>query len=162
AFLRTLIDAQRSLDAPLMLVPQVFIWSKRQDDAKASMVDAMFGPRAWPGKMRTIAQFMMNYRHVTLRAGTPLDLRAFLAQESGSKSDDDAVVRRMTYALLRRLERERRSVVGPTRKPADRMRDEVVRSPKLQKVIADMAGEGAPERRVLTYRALSMLREMEA
>jgi len=61
-----------------------------------------------------------------------------------------------------RLERERRVIVGNVRKPADRLREEVVRSPKLQKVIHDMAGEGEAERRVLTERALAMVREMEA
>ena len=72
------------------------------------------------------------------------------------------LVRRLTYTLLRRLERERRAIVGPARKPADRLRDEVIRSPKLQKVIADMAGEGTAEREVITARAMAMLREMEA
>jgi glycerol-3-phosphate O-acyltransferase len=38
----------------------------------------------------------------------------------------------------------------------------VVRSPRLQKGIRDMAGEGAAERRTLGLRALSMLRELEA
>ncbi|MGH7271932.1 MAG: 1-acyl-sn-glycerol-3-phosphate acyltransferase, partial [Polyangiaceae bacterium] len=72
------------------------------------------------------------------------------------------LVRRLTYTLLRRLERERRSIVGPARKSADRVRDDVIRSPKLQKVIADMAGEGATERAVMTARATSIVREMQA
>jgi glycerol-3-phosphate O-acyltransferase len=63
---------------------------------------------------------------------------------------------------LRRLERERRAVLGPARKTPDRLREEVVRSPKLQKVIHDMAGEGTDERRVITSRALAMLQEMQA
>ncbi|MCA9584539.1 MAG: 1-acyl-sn-glycerol-3-phosphate acyltransferase [Myxococcales bacterium] len=165
AFLRELLEAQRAAERPILLVPQVFVWSRRPDQAERSPVDAVFGPREWPGKIRTVAQFLMNYRHVSLRAGEPVDLGAFLAQEStGSRDpDDDArVVRRLTYVLLRRLERERRSVIGPTKKPADRMRDQVVRSARLQKVIRDLAGEGTAERKVLTVRALSMLRDMEA
>src|SRR5581483_1408125 len=85
----------------------------------------------------------------------------FLARE-GSEASDDVLVRRLTYTLLRRLERERRTMVGPVKKPADRLRADVVRSPKLQKVIADMAGEGEKERAVITERALGMLREMQA
>jgi glycerol-3-phosphate O-acyltransferase len=68
----------------------------------------------------------------------------------------------LTYALLRRVAREQRAIVGPARKPPDRLRDEVIRSPKLQKVIADMAGEGLRERAVITARVNAMLREMEA
>jgi len=68
----------------------------------------------------------------------------------------------MTYTLLRRLERERSAVVGPAKKPADRLREEVIRSPRLQKIITDMAGQGEEDRRVLTERAYAMVREMEA
>jgi glycerol-3-phosphate O-acyltransferase len=121
--------------------------------------------------MRTIAQFLANYRHVRLRAGEPIDVKAFLAAEHAAnggheaaptRDGDGVLVRRITYSLLRRLERERKAVLGPAKKPADRLREEVVRSPKLQKIIHDMAGEGAAERRVITWRALAMVREMEA
>jgi glycerol-3-phosphate O-acyltransferase len=166
AFLRGVIEAQRARSSPILLVPQVFVWTRTPDQAKHGFVDALFGPREWPGNIRTVTQFLMNWRHVTLRAGEPLDVRAFLEQETqradGPPPPDDVLVRRLTYALLRRLERERRGVLGPTKKPADRMREQVLRSPRLQKVVRDMAGEGSAERRVLGFRALSMLRELEA
>ncbi|WP_394837437.1 1-acyl-sn-glycerol-3-phosphate acyltransferase [Pendulispora rubella] len=167
AYMRTLFEMQRETERPILLVPQVFVWSKQPDAAQHNMVDAILGPREWPGKVRTLAQFLSNYKNVTLRAGEPIDVKAFLANEAAAQNghgpvSDDVLVRRMTYTLLRRLERERRSVIGPTKKPPDRMREEVVRSPKLKKVIYDMAGPGEAERQVLTLRAMSMLREMEA
>lgn len=164
AFLKGVIDAQRARSAPILLVPQVFVWTRSPDHAEQDVVDALFGPREWPGNLRTAAQFLMNFRHVTLRAGEPLDVKAFLeqAEAEGAPRDDDALVRRLTYALLRRLERERRGVLGPTRKPADRLREQVIRSPRLARVLRDMAGGGKNEQRVLGYRALAMLREMEA
>lgn len=166
AFIRALFDVQRASDKPILLVPQVFVWSKRPDDKEPKIVDGILGTREWPGAVRTVGQFMANYRQVTLRSGEPVDVRAFLAAEShdadGVPVRDDVLVRRITYTLLRRLERERRSVLGPAQKPADRLREEVVRSPKLQKLIKDMAGEGTAERKVITSRALAMVREMEA
>jgi glycerol-3-phosphate O-acyltransferase len=164
-YLRAVLEAQRASDKPILLVPQVFVWTRSPDERKHNVVDSLFGPREWPGKIRTVTQFLMNWRHVTLRAGEPVDLQEFLAHQASENGDapsgDDVLVRRLTYTLLRRLERERQSVVGPTKKPADRLRDQVVRSPRLQKVIRDMAGEGETERRVLQWRALSMLRELE-
>jgi glycerol-3-phosphate O-acyltransferase len=159
AFLRELLVAQRSRNIPILLVPQVFVWTRSQDAQKQNLVDSLFGPREWPGKIRTVTQFLMNWRHVTLRAGEPLDLQEFL--RDSPEADEGILVRRLTYALLRRLERERRAVIGPTKKPPDRLRDQVVRSPRLQKVIRDMAGEGEQERRVLGFRALAMLKELE-
>lgn len=160
AYLRAILEEQRKRSTPILLVPQVFVWTRSPDEQKPNVVDALFGPREWPGKIRTVTQFLMNFRHVTLKSADPVDVKAFL--ETEKEADDDVLVRRLTYTLLRRLERERRSVIGPTKKPADRMRDQVVRSPRLQKVIRDMAGEGETERRVLAWRALSMLRELEA
>jgi glycerol-3-phosphate O-acyltransferase len=161
-FIRTLFDVQRQTEKPILLVPQVFVWSKEKDEKERNVVDLAFGSREWPGKIRTVAQFLGNYRHVTLRAGEPIDLKTFLAQEAPEAQSDGVLVRRITYSLLRRIERERHAVLGPIRKPVDRMQDEVLRSPKLQKVISEMAGEGAAERRVMTWKAMAMLREMEA
>lgn len=160
-YLRAVLDAQRSRKTPILLVPQVFVWSKHPDSAERGLVDTLFGPREWPGRLRTLAQFFLNYRHVTLRAGEPLAVDQFLASE-GADTPDDVLVRRLTYALLRRLERERRAVIGPTKKPLDRVRDEVVRSPKLKRTIVELAGEGLKERAALTARAHDMMRELES
>jgi glycerol-3-phosphate O-acyltransferase len=145
----------------VLLVPQVFVWSRSPTTLGSGVGDVLFGPSEWPGNMRSVAQFLANWRYATLRAGAPVDLAEFLDKE-GHDADDDVLVRRLTYTLLRRLERERRAIIGPARKPADRLREEVIRSPKLQKVIADMAGEGEAERSVIAARAIAMLREMEA
>jgi glycerol-3-phosphate O-acyltransferase len=163
-YLRALFEAQRAQERPILIVPQVFVWSKHPDQARQTIVDSILGPREWPGKVRTVAQFLANYRNVALRAGEPVDLKQFLAQSDGDGGppSDDVLVRRLTYTLLRRLERERRAVIGPTQKPEDRLREAVIRSPKLQKIITDMAGEGDAERQVITARAHAMLREMEA
>jgi glycerol-3-phosphate O-acyltransferase len=159
--IRALLEAERRGLRPILLVPQVFVWSRSAGTRQANVVDALFGSSEWPGQMRSTAQFLANWRHATLRSGEPVDVGEFLAREQDGVGDD-VLVRRLTYTLLRRLERERRAIVGRAKKPADRLREEVVRSPKLQKIIADMAGEGTSEREVITARAFGMLREMEA
>ncbi|MCL2779790.1 MAG: 1-acyl-sn-glycerol-3-phosphate acyltransferase [Polyangiaceae bacterium] len=165
AYLRAILEAQRQQSPPILLVPQVFVWTRNPDARQHNAIDALFGPREWPGKIRTVMQFLANWRYVTLRAGEPVDVSALLAQQAREHAEppptDEVLVRRLTYTLLRRLERERRGVVGPAKKATDRMREQVVRSPRLQKIIRDMAGEGETERRVLGFRALAMLREME-
>ena len=166
--IRALFALQRSRSTPILLVPQVFVWTKSPDRREAGVVDALLGSREWPGKIRTTMQFLKNYRHVIFRAGEPVDLAEFLGTaEEGSPNgatpeDDGARVRRLTYALLRRLERERRTIVGPVRKANDRMRSEIIKSPRLQGIIRDLAGEGEKERLVLASRAYGMLRELES
>jgi glycerol-3-phosphate O-acyltransferase len=163
--IRALFEIQRGRPHPILLVPQVFVWTKLPDRRQGNVVDAILGSREWPGKIRTTVQFLKNYNNVILRAGEPVDLAEFLASttnEASGAEDDGALTRRLTYALLRKLERERRAVVGPVRKGNERMRSEVIKSVKLQSIIRDLAGEGTKEREVLTTRANAMLRELEA
>jgi glycerol-3-phosphate O-acyltransferase len=163
--LRALFELQRDRSQPILLVPQVFVWTKLPDRRQGSVIDALLGTREWPGKIRTTVQFLKNYNNVILRAGEPVDLAEFVAQaasESGVPEDEGALTRRLIYALLRRLERERRAIVGPVQKGNERMRSEVLKSVKLQAVIKDLAGEGEKEREVLTTRANTMLRQLEA
>lgn len=157
---RTLIDLQRDTGRPILLVPQVFVWTKQPDTRGTRPLDFLLGPREWPSPARTVGQFLYNYKHVALKAGEPLDLRQFLAEENGAT--DPARVRRITYAMLRRLERERRSVIGPAEKAPDRVRMEIVRTPRLRSVIEDLAGERPADRFVLTARALGMLKQLQA
>ncbi|MCC6648221.1 MAG: 1-acyl-sn-glycerol-3-phosphate acyltransferase [Polyangiaceae bacterium] len=159
AALSALFELQRRRARPILLVPQVFVWSKRPDSQGGELLDPVFGAREWPGTVRTVLQFLSNYRGADLRAGEVVDLSEIVRETTAS---EQARVRRVTYTVLTRLERERRAILGPAKKNPDRMRDEILRSPKLQALIKDLAGEGRNERRLLTLKAYGMLRELEA
>lgn len=156
---RTLFGMQARTDRPIFLVPQVFVWSRFPDTRGTEPFDFLLGPREWPSPARTIAQFFYNYRHVELKLGEPLDLKAFLAGANGLS--ETTRVRRLTYAVLRRLERERRSVIGPAEKAPERVRQEIVRNPRLRAVIDDLVDE-RNSRYALEIRAHEMLRELQA
>lgn len=158
--LATLIDMQRKNDRAILLVPQVFLWTNRPDTHGSHLLDVFFGPREWPSTARTIAQFLYNYKHVVLRAGEPLALDQYLEEHVGPS--EETHIRRITYVMLRRLERERHAVTGPALAPPDRQRHQVLRSPKLQQIIAHMAGDKQNDRFALTRQTLSALRGMQA
>jgi glycerol-3-phosphate O-acyltransferase len=161
---RALFELQRGRSQPIFLLPQVFVWSRLPDHHHPGLVDALLGTREWPGKIRTTLQFFRNYKSVSFRAGEPVDLCEYLkaARDEGGTEDDAVLVRRLTYAMLRKLERERRAIVGPATKSDDRVRAEVLKSPKLRSVIRDLAGEGQNAQMVLTQRAFGILRELSA
>ena len=159
---RALLELQRKRrdSQPILLVPQVFVWTNRPDTHGSQLLDALLGPREWPTALRTIAQFLSNYKHVELRAGEPLNLAHYL--EHGENASDEVHVRRVIYALLRRLERERRTVTGPAQTAPDRQRLQVLRSPRLQQTIKHMAGERVADQTALYRRASKMLKAMQA
>ena len=101
----TLVGKQRVTAPPILLVPQTFVWSKQSGTASPSLLDLLFGPVQWPGRVRVFCQFLLNYRDAKLRSGEPFDLQEFL----GNNPDltDAEAANKVRYALLRRMERDR-------------------------------------------------------
>jgi len=159
--LAALIDHQRRSVGELVIVPQLFLWTLEAEGRAPSAFDVLFGRPDLPGDLRSLLQAVFAYRHGALRAGAPLHLRQFLESE-GDATPDDALVRRLTYALFARLERERRSVVGPARKRAERLRQEVLRSPRLRASLRALAGNDGPSHLALVDKAQAMLDELAA
>lgn len=154
-----LIRFQRDTAQPIALIPQVFVWTKRPDTRGTGALDLVLGPREWPSPARVLGQFLSNYHNVSLRAGLPVNLREFI-QEWGGASDA-AMLNKLTYTLLRRMERERRSITGPIDKAPDRVRQEILRSRRFRSTL-DKLAPTQEQRRALLAQADEMLRKMQA
>lgn len=157
--LSALISLQRESDRPILLVPQVFVWSKRPDTRGTSALDWVLGPREWPSMTRVVAQFLSNSRSVELRAGEPVDLQQFLLECQGIP--DAQIQNKIVFTLLRRMERERRAITGPAHKPPDRVRQDVLRSKRFQDMLVKL--HPTPEQRAEALRkAEEALESMQA
>lgn len=156
---KTLFQLQRTREKPIFIVPQVFVWTKFPNTRGTEPFDFLLGPREWPSPARTAAQLLHNFKHVELKLGEPIDLSKFLTEHDGST---DAVrLRRLNYTVLGRLERERRAVTGPAEKAPERVRQELIRNPRLRAVIDDLIDE-RHDRPALVRRAHEMLKELQA
>ncbi|KAK4045125.1 hypothetical protein OUZ56_032533 [Daphnia magna] len=117
--LRRLLEFQRTSDRPVFLVPQVVVWSPRPEARDPGIVDAVFGPRDFPGAVRAITTFAAHHQDVVIRAGEPLDLREFVPRSARAGEDellprggelpadleerearDESAARRISYALF--------------------------------------------------------------
>lgn len=157
---RTLFAIQRSQQRPIVLLPLLFVWTQQPDTRGRRALDFLLGPPEWPNTARTLAQFLVNYNRVSLKAGEPLNLRDFL--DANEALPDDVLTRRVSYATLRRLERERRSITGPAARDPERVRFDIVRGPRLRALIDDLSSSDPGQRHVLTHKALEMLRALQA
>jgi glycerol-3-phosphate O-acyltransferase len=156
---QALIALQRQRSEPILLVPQLFLWTKLPDTRGTRLLDLVLGPREWASPVRTIGQFLYNYRHVELKAGEPVNLAEFL--RSYQDASDTALMSRLTYTMMRRLERERRSVTGPALKSPERVRQEILRSPRFRTEVNKLTRNGKTDAELMEQ-SLSMLRAMQA
>lgn len=135
--IRTLVAKQRTSSQAILLVPQTFVWSKQAGTATPTLLDLLFGPVQWPGRLRVLSQFLVNYRDAKLRSGEPFNLRAFL--EKNPDLSDVEAADKVRYALLRRMERDRAVIIGPLKKTTARIQDELLRSPRIRAHIEQYA-----------------------
>lgn len=157
--MEALISLQRQSERPILLVPQVFVWTKRPDTRGTSVIDWVLGPREWPSPTRVVAQFLSNTKSVEMRSGEPVNLKQFI-QDHQSQSDQQ-IQNRVVYTLLRRMERERHAITGPAAKPPDRVRADVLRSKRFRDALNKMH-PGAEQRRLALKQADEMLEHMQA
>jgi glycerol-3-phosphate O-acyltransferase len=129
--IRELVTLQRTFDRPILLVPNVFIWTETPPNAKRGLTDLFFGPVEWPGRIRRSLQFLFNYQNAQIRSGAPFDLERFVS-EHADKTDAE-IADRVSFALLRRIERERAIVIGPSKKTPGRLKEELLRSPRVRR-----------------------------
>ncbi len=128
--LLALVQAQRRSNRPILLIPQTLVWGKLPSHKHQTLGDLLFGPAEDPGRLRVLASLALNPNDALLRAGPPFDLQEFMRDHASLA--DAAIADKVRYAMLRRIERERTVVLGPSTKTPARIRDEILRSPRLR------------------------------
>jgi len=159
--LSALLSFVHETKANVTLAPMEFLWSLSPGRQGLSPIDAILGPTDMPGDLRATAQLIGSFQHGAVRMAPLVDVREFIASQP-AESPPHALVRRLSYSLLRKVERERRAALGPLEKSPARMRDEVLRSTKLKRLIRDIAGGDEQKRAVTELRARNMLDGLRA
>jgi glycerol-3-phosphate O-acyltransferase len=156
---RALLHLQRQCQRPIIIVPELFFWTRQpvRDGLRAR--DLLLGPPESPTASWAIAHLVASGT-VRLCHGEPLNLADFLA--SNPTLTEEALVRRLVYAIMRRFGRERRTVSGPTVKSPERVRAEILRSPRMRELVEDLAGGDPLQAMTLRRRLLEMLTQLQA
>ncbi len=166
ALLAALVRAQRKMNRPLILLPQVLVWSRRSEKSRRTLLDVLVGGPEDPGPIRHLGRFLAYHRRASLVVAEPLDLQAFLdraGQDRTGRPRNDAQLGHMLRRLMfLRLARERRVVQGPSARPARVLIDHILLEPDVQRAIVAEARRRNLERRVLEKRVRRYLRRIAA
>jgi len=161
--LRGCLDAQRAGGRPVILMPlHLFRGNSplRLGSPSMTPLRRLLGGPEDPGAFRSFVQQFRYFRNQWPRLGEPLRLDAFLAEHPNL--DDDALIRRLRFELSNRTELVRRVKLGPRRKGARRICDEVLRGRRLQEAITEMASQKREPPEALERLARGYLREIAA
>lgn len=157
---RALLRLQRESDRPIVVMPELFFWTRQPERDALRARDLVLGPPESPTASWAIAHLVGLPGAVRLCHADPLNLADFLATNAGLT--EEALVRRLIYSIMRRFSRERRTVIGPAVKSPERVRTEIVRSPRMRELIDDLSGGDPIQARALQKRSLEMLTQLQA
>jgi glycerol-3-phosphate O-acyltransferase len=155
-----LIRLQRKRERPILLVPQLLLWSRAPERLRKSFVDLVFGEPDAPGRLRGIWLFLRNHQRAFAQVAEPLDLKDFV--ERFPDQSDEVLAKKVRWMLLHYLARERQVVLGPILKSPRRIRHEVLRSRNLRALIAEIAAREKKTEAEVEARARKILKEIAA
>jgi glycerol-3-phosphate O-acyltransferase len=134
-----LIALQRSIDRPVLIVPQIMFFSKKPRRAQPSLVDMLFGPEDEPGRMRLLAALFKTPGNVFVEISAPIDLRRFLARPNMADHSVDYQAAILRSEVLAQIGRHRQSITGPLRESRFELKQRILDSERLQKFMQSHA-----------------------
>jgi glycerol-3-phosphate O-acyltransferase len=153
--------ARRSTtDRPILLVPELFLWSARASSLRPGLQEFVLGSPEDPRQLVSALGFLLNYKNAFFRVGDRFDLTAFVA--ANAADSDEVLVRKVRGQLSQDLVRETRAIVGPPTKPRERLIEETLRDRVLRAAIEDAAVEKNRSPESQTKTARRYLREIAA
>lgn len=157
----SLIKMQRTSARPISIVPLDFLWSRRPEGMKKSVIDILFGEKESPGRIRKIVLFWRNYkRRAQASIGAPINLKALLEKNAGTS--DEEVSRIICAELLSALKAQRRTITGPPIRPRSWFIQEVMADEALDRSLCRLAEERGDEADNLRELALRYIRSIAA
>lgn len=138
--IEALVKLQAKLDRPILLVPQSLSWKRQPGGIRRTLVDAVFGDRESPGRIRELLGFLLARSAARYHVGAPIDLQAFCARESGRPEKTTA--KKIRWAILNHLAREEALRTGPAYRSAARIRRNLINDPAIQQYLRDKSVEG--------------------
>ncbi len=141
AYLRELLQVQRQVQFPVLIVPQVLIWQRDPDRDRHSIISEFFGDPGAPGRLRKLLSFVLNHRRAHVRMAEPIDLFEFLERNSDVGHDDSVLAERLRAEVVRALQQEDRIIRGAPVKSAEQLRREILADPEVTADLRRIASE---------------------
>ena len=134
-----LVELARKSDRPVYLVPELFVWERRQQRIAPSAFDFVWGSPEAPGLLHSFFAFWRHHASAQFRVGEPVNLTEVVASLAGE--DTARIARKVRGALHHHLAAQTRAVFGPPAKSPDRIIEEVLRDRTLRVVVEEVAQE---------------------
>jgi glycerol-3-phosphate O-acyltransferase len=159
--LEFLLETQKEMDRPILIVPQLIIYQKTAEKDHAGLSSIVFGFKDNPGVLRKTLLFFRYQRRSILDFGQPLNLKNYLqSQPSGRTSREMASdVRRI---LIESIDNQKRVILGPIMKSRQQLKEIVLMDRRVSEKIENATNSGGRKLRHVRKKAEEFFDEIAA
>ncbi len=127
--LMQVLQAQRALDVPVYIVPELVTYGRRRETERESVLNILFGQTENTGPLLRVITFLRYASKAQVIAAEPVDVSAFLAEHATLSGDEQC--RCLRQELIERIDAEKTTMVGPVLKSREELNNLVLRDEDL-------------------------------
>lgn len=155
-----LISAQKDLDVPIYLVPELVAYGRRREKKYKTLINILFGQKENPCALRRLITFLRNSKKASVISARPINLAEFIKENRGLSMEN--VSYRLRRELIERIDEEKRAIVGPVLKSREEIIGMVLRDNEFVGFMKDVAAEKKKDYSRVVKEAEKHLREIAA
>ncbi|KPA10149.1 glycerol-3-phosphate O-acyltransferase [Candidatus Magnetomorum sp. HK-1] len=134
-----LIEIQQSMDRPIYLVPQWILFSRKAHKSQRSLLELIFGTEENPGNIRRMYTLLKRPENVFVETSEPFNLLRFIREPENHNRNVEHLSYLVRQEMINRLNMNRQSVVGPTLKSDEELKEDILRNAAFQDFLEDYA-----------------------
>jgi len=131
----TLLDVQKKVDFPILVVPVLVSYGRRREKEDEDIFNILFGQTEHTGSLRRLLTFARYSGNVFVIPAEPLNLADYI--KSTQTVSEDMAIRDLRGDLIERIDNEKSAIVGPALKSKEELIGMVMSDDSLQKFIDD-------------------------
>jgi len=160
--LQYLIDLQKTIERPIIIVPQLLFLTKKPPRTQHSLIDVLFGPEHKPGRIRRWVTLFRNPDKVFVETSKPIDLKQYLepAEVQSKSTEYQALLLRRD--LMVQLNRHRQSITGPIIKSREELKESILTRVRFQKFMDEYAEDRDIPMKVVSKKVDAYIEEIAA
>jgi len=157
-----LLQFQRDLDRPVILVPQLLFFGHKPLPVVPSVVDVFFGPEQNPGTLRRLVTLLKNPGKNFIEITDPVNLQEFIAGLSPQDVSIDQAASMLRQNLLTQINSHRRAITGPVLRTDTELKQSILTGDDIQAYMRKYAKRRDKSRYWVHAEALAYLDEIAA
>jgi len=134
-----LVDIQKSIDRPVVVVPQLMFFGKAARREHPTLIDILFGPEDRPGRFRRLFILFRKPGGVFVEVSRPINLQQYLQSAELRGRDTQYQALKLRRDLLRQINRHRQSITGPVRKSKEELKENILTGERMRRFMESYA-----------------------